>query len=285
MRSSRPRNGIAASRRSHDCEHLALRLREALLPRTHSLRATLISDAHAVIPASRARRRYRRRVCRSRVADVAAGDRRLDPCARRGAVRGEAVVRGRARADQDHVRVADRARGAERARGSAVARNCGAAGARDCARAAAAQRPRRARLRRRRSSPSQPEAPADAPPAPPVAPSRFDLESARHAAAVAVVEQSARDSMLLQPSVLDSPLPQSPRAPAPKKPSIFDHQASSGRGLMQPGQAENRVRSSGSACGATRSAAAVSDSSAYRFACRKGSSRRAAFSRTRSRST
>jgi len=84
--------------------------------------------------------------------------------------------------------------------------------------------------------PLQPEVPADVPPAPPVAPSRFDLESARHAAAVAVVEQSARDSMLLQPSALDSPLPEPPRAPSPKKPSIFDHQASSGRSLMQPGK-------------------------------------------------
>jgi hypothetical protein len=82
--------------------------------------------------------------------------------------------------------------------------------------------------------PPQREAPAEALPAPP--PSRLDLESARREAAVAVVAQRTRDSTLLAPSVDNVPPPQVPRTAAPKKPSIFDHEARSGRSLMQPGK-------------------------------------------------
>jgi hypothetical protein len=84
--------------------------------------------------------------------------------------------------------------------------------------------------------PPQPEAPVEVLPAPPVGPSRFDLDAARRAAAAAVVAQRARESTLLAPSIDDVPPPQPPRTPAPKKPSIFDHEASSGRSLMQPGK-------------------------------------------------
>jgi len=80
------------------------------------------------------------------------------------------------------------------------------------------------------------EAPAEAPPAPRVGPSRLDLDAARRAAATAIVEQHARDRTVLAPSIADSPPAPPPRAPSPKEPSIFDHQASSGRSLMQPGK-------------------------------------------------
>ena len=82
----------------------------------------------------------------------------------------------------------------------------------------------------------QPESPADVLPAPPVGPSRFDLDAARREAAAAVVEERARASTVRAPSIDDAPLPPPPRTSAPKKPSIFDHQASSGRSLMQPGK-------------------------------------------------
>jgi hypothetical protein len=81
-----------------------------------------------------------------------------------------------------------------------------------------------------------PETPAEVLPAPPLGPSRLDLDTARRAAAAAVVEQHARDSTLLAPSIDDVPRPQPPRAPAPRKPSIFDHEARSGRSLMHPGK-------------------------------------------------
>ncbi len=86
----------------------------------------------------------------------------------------------------------------------------------------------------------QPAPPAEALPAPPVAPSRFDLDAARREAAVAVVEQRARDSLLRAPSIDDVP-PPPPRTSAPKKPSIFDHEARSGRSLMQPGKQRTAV--------------------------------------------
>jgi hypothetical protein len=85
--------------------------------------------------------------------------------------------------------------------------------------------------------PPQSEAAAEALPAPPVGPSRFDLDAARRAAAAAVVEQHARDSTLLAPSIDDVPPPQARHAPAPKKPSIFDPQRHSGGGVLSPGKA------------------------------------------------
>src|SRR6267154_2522683 len=54
-----------------------------------------------------------------------------------------------------------------------------------------------------------------------------------YAAAAAVVEQRARGSTLLQPSILDAPPPRA--KPEPKKPSTFEPQHHSGGGLMQPG--------------------------------------------------
>lgn len=83
--------------------------------------------------------------------------------------------------------------------------------------------------------PPQPEAPAEAPSVP-VGPSRLELDSARRAAAAAVVEQHARDGSVRAPSVDDVPPPQPRPAPGPRKPSIFDHQAASGRSFMQPGK-------------------------------------------------
>jgi hypothetical protein len=86
----------------------------------------------------------------------------------------------------------------------------------------------------------QPEAPAEALPAPPVGPSRFDLDEARRAAAAAVVQQRARDSTMRAPSIDEAP-PPSPRAPAPKKPSIFDPQPHSGGGALSPSKARTAM--------------------------------------------
>jgi hypothetical protein len=88
--------------------------------------------------------------------------------------------------------------------------------------------------------PPQLEASAGAFPAP-VGPSRLDLDAARRAAAAAIVEQHRRDSTLRAPSIDDVPPPQPRRAPTPKKPSIFDHEARSGRSLMQPGKQRSVV--------------------------------------------
>ncbi len=88
--------------------------------------------------------------------------------------------------------------------------------------------------------PQELEAPVETP-AVPVGPSRLDLDSARRAAAAAVVEQHTRDSTLRAPSIEDAPKREPPRVPAPREPSIFDHQASSGRSFMQPGKQRSVV--------------------------------------------
>jgi hypothetical protein len=81
----------------------------------------------------------------------------------------------------------------------------------------------------------EPAAPTEAPPAPAAGPSRLDLDSARRAAAAAVVEQRARDGVVLPSSIADEPPPRA--KPEPRKPSIFDHQAHSGGGALSPGKA------------------------------------------------
>lgn len=86
-----------------------------------------------------------------------------------------------------------------------------------------------------------PEAPVEVLPALPVGPSRLDLDSARRAAATAVVQQRARDSTLRQPSIFDAPPPQPPRTSAPKKPSIFDPQRHAGGGVLSPSKARTVV--------------------------------------------
>ncbi len=86
---------------------------------------------------------------------------------------------------------------------------------------------------------SELEAPVETPTV--VGPSRLDLDSARRAAAAAVVKRHARESTLRAPLIDDAPKREPPRAPAPKKPSIFDHEASSGRGFMQPGKQRSVV--------------------------------------------
>ncbi len=85
-------------------------------------------------------------------------------------------------------------------------------------------------------APPQPDAPAEVP----VGPSRFDLDAARREAAVAVVEQRARDSLLRARSIDDVPPPPARTSPL-KKPSIFDHEARSGRSLLQPGNQRTAV--------------------------------------------
>ena len=87
-------------------------------------------------------------------------------------------------------------------------------------------------------APPQPAALPDVLPAPPVGPSRFDLDAARRAAAVAVVEQRARDSTLRAPSIDDVP---PPRTSTPKRPSIFEPQPHSGGGVLAPSKARTAV--------------------------------------------
>jgi hypothetical protein len=84
-----------------------------------------------------------------------------------------------------------------------------------------------------------PDAPADVLPAPPVGPSRLDLDTARRAAAAAVVAQHTRDSTLLAPSIDAVPPPRA--KPEPKKPSIFEPQRHSGGGVLAPSKARTVV--------------------------------------------
>jgi hypothetical protein len=80
-------------------------------------------------------------------------------------------------------------------------------------------------------------APTEAPPGEaPAGPTRLDLDTARREAAVAVVEQHARDDKILRFS-LDDVAPPPPKR-EPKKPSIFDKGvASGGSGVLSPGKA------------------------------------------------
>jgi hypothetical protein len=85
------------------------------------------------------------------------------------------------------------------------------------------------------AAPPEPAAPAEAPRSAPVGPSRLDLDTARHEAAAAVVEQHARDGKILQFSLDDAAPPRPVRES--KKPSIFDPGLSSGSGVLSPGKA------------------------------------------------
>ncbi|MEO8465992.1 MAG: hypothetical protein ABI640_11680 [Gammaproteobacteria bacterium] len=85
--------------------------------------------------------------------------------------------------------------------------------------------------------PPQPVVPAEVLPVPPVGPSRLDLDVARRTAAAEVVQQHARDGSIRAPSVDDGPPREAPRAPGPKKPSIFDPQRHSGGSFLSPSRA------------------------------------------------
>jgi hypothetical protein len=84
-------------------------------------------------------------------------------------------------------------------------------------------------------APPQPEASIETPPAP-IAPSRFDLDAVRRAAAASVVGEHAGDGKVREALIEDAPPPW-PLTPAPKKPSIFEPQRHSGGGFLSPGKA------------------------------------------------
>jgi hypothetical protein len=84
-------------------------------------------------------------------------------------------------------------------------------------------------------APPEPAAPVDTPAPARAAPTRLDLDTARHEAAAAVVEQHARDGKVLRFSLDDAVPPRPVREP--KKPSIFDPGLSSGSGVLSPGKA------------------------------------------------
>jgi hypothetical protein len=80
-----------------------------------------------------------------------------------------------------------------------------------------------------------PPAPAESPPLP----SRLELDAARREAVAALVEEHARADKILKFS-LDDVVP-ARAAAKPKQPSIFDHQASAGSGVLSPAKARTAL--------------------------------------------